>query len=1061
MNPLAPSSLRPGTSISRGGRKAGTPPAYVELRAASAFSFLRSTIQPADLVRRAAALGYPELALADRDGLAGSPQFWGAAGEVGLRPIVGADLAVAGAGRLLLLVRDVEGYRHLCRLATLAQGRGGASGAGAVTWEELEDFAGGLTALTGGPEGILPRALAGGDPLALGDRLRSIFGRDRLLAEIQRHGDPRQERENRRLLALAGRLSLRVVATNGVRCLSPEDVPLLDVLTCIRRKTTLSAAGTYLARNARTCLASPREMAERFADLPAAVAATAEVARECAFTPGALPYRFPDFSVPPGQTESGLLRAWVEEGARRLWRPITPAVRAQLDRELALIEKLGLAGYFLIVGDLVRFCEREGILAKGRGSAANSAVCYALNITTVDPVGRGLLFERFLSEERAGWPDIDIDLPSGGEREKAIQYVFSTYGPSRAALCAEVITYRDRSAVREAGKVLGFSHEEIDRLSRGISWFEPRAGQDPELRLRRAGLSPEDPRIQLWVSLVGRLQDMPRHLSQHSGGMIIAAGRLDEVVPIQPARMPRRTIIQWDKDDAERLGLIKIDLLGLGMLAALQEAQILVREQDADFDISHLPPDDPAVYALCNQPFPDTIGVFQIESRAQIATLPRQKPREFYDLVVEVGLIRPGPLVGKMVSPYLKRRAGREKVTYLHPSLEPILARTLGFPLFQEQLLRVAMTLSGFSAGEAEALRRAMTHKRSAERMAAFAERFQAGARQKGLTAGEAREAWSWFDGFAQYGFPESHAYAFAYWVYASAYLKAHHPAAFLVALLNAQPMGFYSSATLIQDAQRHGVEVLPPDVLRSRWDSSLEGDGVRLGLRMVQGLGAKAGDRFMAEGRRGRFVSPADLAERCGFSLRQMETLAEAGALAGFGLGRREALWEVRAAMGTGGPLWTGRAGGPRASRPPSSPLPGMSSLEETLADYRTLGATAGPQIVARWRAALARAGVTPASDVLGLPDGRWTRIGGLVIARQHPTTVRGLIFVTLEDETGHANAVVMPGVFERYRAVLLDSPLVVIEGPLQNVDGVASVKAKKLHPFGGPVPSRSHDFR
>ncbi|MHB8419598.1 MAG: DNA polymerase III subunit alpha [Myxococcales bacterium] len=1036
-------------------------PPYCELRALSAFSFLRSTAMPEALAARAAELGYDHLALTDVDGFYGAPRFWAMAKEKGLRPLVGVDLGLAegegAAGRLLLLAKDASGYQRLCRLATLAHARG--AGSPGFSWEELEVQAGGLVALTGGSGGLLWRALEAGDEaqaLRLADRLCALFGRENVLGEIQRHGDPRQERLNRRMVDLAASRSLRVVATNGVRLLEPADLPLLDVLTCIRNKVTLDGAGTLLARNGEQRLKRPAEMAALFADQPQAVAATLDVARECVFTFDALPYRFPDFPVPPGASESALLRGKVEEGARRLYRPLTPAVRAQLDRELALIEKLGLAGYFLIVADIIDFCRRERILAKGRGSAANSAVCYTLDITCVDPVGNHLLFERFLSEERAEWPDIDIDLPSGVEREKVLQYVFATYGKRRAAMCAEVITYRDRSAAREVGKALGFGQPELERFAKGLVWFEP-VQQKLTERLRGAGLSPGDPRVRLWGELCGRIQDLPRHLSQHSGGVVIAAGHLDEVVPIQPARMPGRSLIQWDKDDAESLGLIKIDLLGLGMLAALQEAQELVRVHEVQgFDVAHLPPDDPAVYDACNERFPDTIGVFQIESRAQIATLPRQKPRCFYDLVIEVGLIRPGPLVGKMVSPYLRRRAGREAVTYLHPSLEPILGRTLGFPLFQEQLLRVAMALAGFSGGDAEALRRAMTHKRSSLLMAGFARRFKEGAVRSGLSAEKAEEAWSWFDGFAQYGFPESHAYAFAYWVYASAYLKVHHPAVFLVSLLNAQPMGFYSPATLVKDAQRHGVAVLPPDVARSGWKTTIEAGSVRLGLSTVQGLGAKAGERFELERLRSPFRSPADLADRCGLSPRQMALLAEAGALSSFAPTRRSALWEVT--LATGGPLFSGARGSVDRAAPP---LPEMDAYEETLADYRTAGVTVGPQVVAHHREELDRAGVTRAAGVLDRRHGLWTRIGGLVIARQHPTTVRGLVFVTVEDETGHANAVVLPEIFARHRELLLEANLLVIEGPLQNVDGVATVQARKLWRFGRDVPApRSHDF-
>ncbi len=901
------------------------------------------------------------------------------------------------------------------------------------------------------------------DPIPPLERLVRCFGRESVLCEIQRHGDPREERRNRRVRELAERFGLGVVATQGARMAEADERPLLDVLACIREKTTLDLAGTRLARNAERHLWPESELRERFADMPEALDRARAVAHECGFTLAKLPYRFPDFRTPSGETEPALLRRLVADGARRRYPAMAPRVRAQLERELSLIEKLGLSGYFLIVTDIVRFCGERGILGKGRGSAANSAVCYALDITTVDPIANDLLFERFLSEERGEWPDVDIDLPSGDARESVIQHVFEKYGRRGAAMCAEVITYRDRSAAREVGKALGFSGEQVDRLARQFARFEWREEVPLAERLRAAGVAP-DARVLLWAELCGEIQDLPRHLSQHSGGMILAAGMLDEVVPIEPAAMAGRTIIQWDKSDAESLGLIKIDLLGLGMLAALEEAQRLL---GPSFDVAHLPPNDPAVYDLCCAT--DTIGVFQIESRAQIATLPRQQPRRFYDLVVEVGLIRPGPLVGRMVNPYLRRRAGREAVTYPHPSLAPILERTLGFPLFQEQLLRVAMTLAGFTGGEAEELRRAMTHKRSRERMAVFERRFVEGTTRRGVSPEAAREAWSWFSGFAEYGFPESHAFAFAYWVYASAYLKAHHPAVFLVSLLNAQPMGFYGPATLVKDAQRHGVRVLPPCVRESGWGSALEGDAVRLGLGTVRGLGAKAGTRFLAERAERPFSSIGDLAARAGLSLAQLESLAEAGAFACFGQERRAALWELRRSWASGGELLAA-APRPSPAAPPwkgggngeASPLPEMAPFEETLADYRTHGLTVGPQLVAHLRPELERLGVVRASDVRGRPNRAWTRIGGLVITRQRPATAKGLVFVTVEDETGQANAVVRPEIFAKERALVLGAPLLVLEGPLQNVDGVATVDARKLTPFGqvekGP---RSHDFR
>src|SRR5881394_3716032 len=582
-------------------------------------------------------------------------------------------------------------------------------------------------------------------------------------------------------------------------------------------------------------------MEEIFRDLPEAVRNTREIAERCAFTLEDLGYEFPDPHLTFAATLDGELRHRTFDGARTRYggpqSPRWPGAAAQIERELSLIAKLGLAGYFLIVHDLVRYCTTEKVLVQGRGSAANSAVCYALGITAVDPVGMGLLFERFLSEERGEWPDIDLDLPSGDRREEVIQYVYRHYGERGAAMTATVISYRTRSAVREAGKALGLSLEQVDRLAKLLR-AHGYSDEHDELgaQLRAGGVDPEAPRIGLLVEIARQMQGLPRHLGQHTGGMVIAAGRLDEVVPLEPAAMPGRNVIQWDKDDCADLGLIKVDLLGLGMLAALEEAIPLVRAHEGvDVDLAHLPPDDPQVYAMLQKA--DTIGVFQVESRAQMATLPRMRPERFYDLVVEVAIIRPGPIVGQMVNPYLKRRAGREPIRYAHPSLEPILARTLGVPLFQEQLLRIAMTVAGFTGGEAEELRRAMGFKRSEARMRAIERRLREGMAARGITAAVQDEIVQQITSFALYGFPESHAASFALIAYASAYLKAHHPAAFACALLNAWPMGFYHPATVVKDAQRHGVPVRPIDVTRSAWKCTLEDGALRLGLRYVQGL--------------------------------------------------------------------------------------------------------------------------------------------------------------------------------------------------------------------------------
>ncbi len=626
-----------------------------------------------------------------------------------------------------------------------------------------------------------------------------------------------------------------------MRHAAPKGRALLDVLTCIREKRTLATAGRLLAENAERHLKAPKAMAALFADRPDLLRNAEALAERLSFTLEDLGYRFPDYPVPEGETQFSFLCKATEAGARERYRPYHEKARRQIERELALIGKLNLAGYFLIVWDLVNFCRREGILAQGRGSAANSAVCYSLGITAVDPVGMELLFERFLSEERGEWPDIDLDLPSGDRRERVIQHVYERYGAAGAAMTANVITYRDRSASREIGKVLGIPEDEIDRLAQHMRRFEFVDADDTlESRLERAGLDRGDRRIGLFARLFEEIQDLPRHLGQHSGGMVVAQGRLDEVVPLEPASMPGRVIVQWDKEDCADLGIIKVDLLGLGMMSALQDALALLRGTGVEVDLAHLPPDDPKVYAMLRKA--DTVGVFQVESRAQMATLPRMKPDHFYDLVVEVAIIRPGPIVGKMVHPYLRRRNGQEPVGYLHPSLEPILKRTLGVPLFQEQLLRIAMTVAGFTGGEAEELRRAMGFKRSEKRMKAIEARLRSGMAERGITGEAADTIVLSISSFALYGFPESHAASFALIAYASAFLKCHHPAAFTCALLNNQPMGFYHPFTLVKDAQRHGVRFRAVDVTRSGRFCGLEEGEVRLGLGYVRGLRAGGG---------------------------------------------------------------------------------------------------------------------------------------------------------------------------------------------------------------------------
>jgi error-prone DNA polymerase len=1126
---------------------------YIELRARSAFSFLEGASAPEDIVECAVELGYDAIALGDRVGLYGAARFYHAAVGAGIKAIVGAELVLAneilgapspsgGRGlaspaRLYVLVPDRERYRNLCRMITASklrpvrEGRMGPDsspipprypekGQSRVTLDDLERFGAGMICLAGGVYSPLSRLLMRGeDPRALCDRLSAIFGRENLFIDLQRHFDPDEERLNRKLMALAESARVPIVASNDVCFTTSPDSPcasaesgsaktsrglngmgraVLDVLTCIRLKTTLDEAGRALWANNERHLKSPARMAELFRDLPGAIAATRAIAERCEFTLKDLGYRFPDYPLPPGETADSYLHVLTCAGARERWgaRPDARTV-AQLEHELGVIAKLKLAGYFLIVWDVVQFCRENRIMAQGRGSAANSAVCYALGITAVDAVRMELLFERFLSEERGEWPDIDIDLPSGGQREKVIQYVYGRYGERGAAMTANVITYRTRSAVREAGKALGLPPGEIDRLA-GLNYVYEFADSHDEMTalLRRGGVDVEAPRIKLLIELVRRLQNLPRHLGQHSGGMVIGAGPLDEIVPLEPASMPGRVVIQWDKEDCADLGIIKIDLLGLGMLAVLEEAIPIVRDREGvEIDLARLPPDDSAVYAMLRKA--DTIGVFQVESRAQMATLPRMKPRNFYDLVVEVAIIRPGPIVGDMVHPYLDRRNGRAPVRYDHPALEPILRRTLGVPLFQEQLLRMAMAVAGFSGGEAEELRRAMGFKRSVARMEKIEARLREGMAAKGIRGAVAGRIVRSITSFALYGFPESHAASFALIAYASAFLKCYHPAAFFAAMLNSYPLGFYHPATLVKDAERHGVAVAPIDVTQSSWKATAfhadglrtpvplpdrerrssafvardgegplcEGEGMRrglrLGLRYVGGLREETGLRIERERAKRPFESIADFAARVGPRKRELDALAYAGAFAAFGMGRREALWQA-AAVGRDPTSLLAGAGPISNATAQSLPLPAMAPVEETLADYESTGLTAGPHLMAHVRPKLRARGILSAAELESARHGSTVRTAGVVIVRQRPGTAKGFLFITMEDETGISNAIVTPDLFQRNRALLHRATILMVGGVLQKQDGVIAVRARRFAELKlrGPVPP-SHDFR
>jgi error-prone DNA polymerase len=1459
---------------------------FVELHAQSAFSFLEGAEQPETFVAEAARLEMPALALVDRDGLYGTARFHQAAVRAGLRALVGSELTLSDGSRLPLLVEDRDGYRNLCRLITATK-LGAPKGQAAATLDDLEAHAGGLVCLTGGVHGPLARRLAvGGGPEARAclDRLVAIFGRSNCFVEIQRHSDRAGERVLEGLVGLARRARVGLVATNQPLYTRRGGRAVADVFTCIREKTDLDHAGTLLSRNAERGLRGEGLMAQMFRDLPHALHQSGELALRLGFTLKDLGYRFPDFPLPPGQSAEEHLRELVARGLRPRYGtgPLAARARRQVAHELEVIGRLDLAGYFLIVWDIVEYCRTHDILVQGRGSAANSAVCYALGITAVDPVKMELLFERFLSEARGEWPDIDLDLPSTERREAVIQYVYRRYGRLGAGMTANVITYRGRSAAREVAKALGLPADLHDRLAH----LAPNWGyQDPDDLLTRhlaeAGCDPRHPRLKAFAALWTRLQDLPRHLGQHSGGMVIAAGRLDDVVPLEPATMAGRVVIQWDKDDCAALGMIKIDLLGLRMMSVLQEAIALVGERGGEVDLAQLPSDDPQVYAMLQQA--DTIGVFQVESRAQMATLPRVHPEQFYDLVVQVAIIRPGPIVGNMVHPYIRRRRGREAVTYPHPCLEPILRRTLGVPLFQEQLLRMAMAAAGFTGSEAEELRRAFGFKRSEQRMKEVEVKLRAGMVRQGIAGEAAEQIVHAITSFALYGFPEcvvgetrvidaesgrwvriedvvtgrtplantlacdtefrlrkrrvlkatssgrrmvyrlrtalgreilttaehplltmsgwrplaalnvgdriaaaralpalgrqrwprhwlivladliaegnlchpstvyfyttdprhrdefvsaverfdntratvarhrdcysihvrrrvprgsvgavewsrrvgiwgcnahakqlpeevfalraadialllarlwegdgsfsksghasydtvsrrlaedvqhlllrlgvvsrlyerrrayrdrqvrsfvvtvtgrenlqwfarriacrflnprkrrmagklagvaglsrssrdivpvsvkavidgerardgatwedvtrdtglstralcspdgskrgyrrwviarlaryfgsrelarlaeselywdrviaiepvgmretydlhvegdhnflandlvvhnSHASSFALLAYASAYLKVHHPAAFYAALLNNQPMGFYHAATVVKDAQRHGLTIVPIDVTRSDWlctvflGGGLRKLAVRLGLRYVKGLRESAGRGIVAARRERPFASLSDLVRRAGLARDEVNTLAAIGALQTLSGPRRASLWD--AARPTPEGLWVA------VPLPPDpSPLPEMTAEERLAQDYAGTSLTLGPHPLAMRRAELAQRGVVSARDLAALGHGRRVRVAGSVIVRQRPGTAKGFVFLSLEDETGIVNVIVTPQRFAEQRLVLVSEPYLLVEGLLQIQDGVVSVRATRVHPLTGLGPAvPSHDF-
>jgi error-prone DNA polymerase len=1028
---------------------------YVPLWCKSHFSFLEGASHPDELVEEAHRLGITTVALTDRDSVSGIVRAHVKARELGLHLLVGAQVTVGDGSVIVLLAQDRSGYANLCRLITAGRLRS-PKGECSVTWDEVCAHARGLLALWGGDRSLL---VSDADPVGVTATLREAFG-DRLYALVARHRRAEDVRDEARLRERARRDGLPLVAATEVLYHTPSRRPLQDVLTAIRHGVALPAAGRRLKPNAEHALTSPRAFATLFADDPAAVARTEEIAERCTFSLAELRYRYPSERLPDGTTSSEWLRHLTVEGAKRRYGgEITADVAAQLDKELALIDALDYPGYFLTMWELVEFCRERGILCQGRGSAANSAVCYCLGITAIDPVRMGLLFERFLSRERAEPPDIDLDIEHT-RREEVIQHVYERYGRSHAAMVANVIRYRPRSAVRDVGKALGLPETALDRLAKLLSFSEEVSAE----ALRQAGLDPEHPAHQHLLRLANELLDCPRHLSIHPGGFLLGHEPVHDLVPIENARMPGRTVIQWDKDDLEALGLFKVDLLGLGALTHLDLCFRLLREhRGVECSMATIPPDDPATFEMIRRA--DTVGVFQIESRAQMAMLPRLKPRNFYDLVIEVSIVRPGPIVGGMVHPYLRRRNGEEPVDYPHPCLLPVLEKTLGVPLFQEQVIRLAVAAADYTPGEADQLRRDMAAWRRTGRIERHRERLISRMQAKGIAPAFAERIFQQILGFGEYGFPESHAASFALIAYATAWLKCHYPAAFACALLNAQPMGFYAPATIVEDAKRHRVVVRPVDVQASAWDCTLEpcpesvgGFAVRMGLRYVKGLGEHDGTRIEAARQASALASLQEFIRQTGLDEGALTALAEAGAFESLRLDRRTALWEVRGFVRTQEPAL------PLRGRDSVPVFPRLSGVEEIAWDYRRTAHSPRGHPLASVRTQLKALGLPDARTVASMRSGQRVRYAGLVICRQRPASARNVVFMTLEDETGFVNVVLWERVFERYAVLAKTANLLGVTGPLQVEQGVVHIVADRLwapHAQLQPQNVPSRDFR
>jgi error-prone DNA polymerase len=1087
---------------------------FYELHARSAFSFLASGSQPEALVNRAAALDLDGVALLDRDTVSGAVRFHFAAKEAGIKPLVGAEITLEDKSVLPLVPISLKGYQNLCKLITTVKLRN-KKGEHFATRADIENYSGDLLCLTGGADGFLHQSIRERRGLEDIAWLNYVFEK-RLYVELQRHYLESEEYLNQQLLAYAHKLRIPFFASNGAYYADEKDRELFDVFTCIKNHCTIEEAGLLLSENSERFLKTKAQMLALFGDFPEAVECTNEIAARVDFSMDELKYSFPSYDVPPGDTMDSFLRRQAEKGAReRYGNKISSKVWDQLDKELALIKKKKLAGYFLVVWDITQFCTQEKILSQGRGSAANSIVCYSLGITAVDPIKANLLFERFLSENSDQYPDIDIDLPSGDDRELVIQHVYQKYGERGAGMTANQICYRGRSAMRDVGKVFGFDPGALTELNKLRSSYETFSGKELKASLKEQGFDLKDSfRLRKFSEIYSRILDYPRHLGQHSGGMVVSLGRLDGIVPLEPATMENRNIIQWDKDDCENLGLVKIDLLGLGMMAVLRDTITLIDEHHGeDLGLYQIPQDDPKVYKALQEA--DTVGMFQVESRAQIAFLPRSKPENFYDIVVQVAIIRPGPIVGNMLNSYLKRREGKEKVDYIHPTLEPILHRTLGVPLFQEQLLKISMVLANFTGGEADMLRRAMGFKNPSKKLEQIEVNLRAGMTKKGIDEKTQDRIVKCVKAFANYGFPESHAASFALLAYASAYFMVHYRAAFMTAMLNNFPLGFYSAATLVKDAQRHGLHFKALDINRSEYlftieetDVTLENsppsqgrngtpensppceggvarsagvvrDGhikekcVRVGLKFVKGLRKEIAETIAFERHKKLYSSVEDLIKRVPeINKREVRALSLAGALNFENtVHRRQALWQSELFINPKGELFANTQGSPKNSPPyeggaaslektrgGSSFLKKMDGLQLVEADLLKTGISPGRHPMAFIREELTKKGILSAKQTWSLKKGKVVLVAGAVIVRQRPMTAKNVVFITLEDETGHSNFICMPDVFERFRAVINQNNFLLIKGIAEER---GMIKVSYVEPVGEFAAQMwSHDF-